>query len=359
MSDITKIDKNFAKHSVVYEGMKVYHITEPPFTIYGLYQPKPGDFRRMPQELAQSISRGVDFVHTNTSGGRIRFKTDSSRITLRSIMPNLCKFPHMPTTGTSCFDLYVDGAYCGPFNFGDGVQEETCVVCEATLNAPNHGMHEVLIHFPLYNDVTDVYIALDENAKIEKTDGYADETPVVFYGSSITQGGCASHAGNAYPAILSRKMDFNYINLGFSGACHGETAMAEYIASLPMRAFVLDYDHNAGSVDQLLQTHSAIYACVRKHHPKLPILMITTADLHFGDTIEARKQAIKETYRKAKQNGDERVWFLDGQTIYRTVGLDHCTVDTVHPNDLGFWCMAQEIGKKLQEMLTVCEKNSK
>jgi len=359
MSDITKIDKNFAKHSVVYEGMTVYHATEEPFIIYGLHQPKPGNFRRMPRELASSISNGVDFVHAHTSGGRLRFKTDSSRIILRSIMPTLCKFPHMPLTGTSCFDLYVDGTYCGPFNFDNGKQEESCVVGEATLNIPNRGMHEVLIHFPLYNNVTDLYIALEENAKIEKTDGYADETPIVFYGSSITQGGCASHAGNAYPAMLARKMDFNYINLGFSGGCHGEMAMAEYIASLPMRAFVLDYDHNAGSADQLQQTHYAFYTCIREKHPNLPILIISTADLHFGDATEIRKAIIQETYHRAKQNGDKRIWFLDGQTIYRTVGLDHCTVDTVHPNDLGFWCMAQAIGEKLQEMLTFCEKTTK
>lgn len=349
MKKITEIDKNLAADEVVYDGMKVYHITEKPFAIYGLWKPQTGIFRRMSKEVGESeaINSGVRYLYTNTAGGRVRFKTDATKITVCSVLPSLTRFDHMPLTGTSCFDLYVDGEYCGPFIPGgmEAPEKEQTLVAKATRGIPGKGMKEILIHFPLYNNVTDVHIALDEGAQVLETGGYACEKPIVYYGSSITQGGCASHAGNTYQAILSREMNCDHINLGFSGSCLGELAMAEYIAGLDMLAFVLDYDHNAPSVEHLEKTHEAFFLCVREKHPDLPILLISSPQR------ERHKEVIRQTYENALQKGDRNVYFLDGDEIYREVGLAYCTVDTCHPNDLGFFCMAQAIKKKLEGFL--------
>ena len=355
MKQITEIDKNLAADEVAYDGMTVYRITEKPFIVYGLWEPQVGIFRRMPTEVAENekVNSGVRHLYTNTAGGRIRFKTDATKIILRSTLPSLTNFNHMPLTGTSCFDLYVDGVYCGPFNPGVMVapkQGET-LVAEATRAIPGQGMKEILIHFPLYNNVADVHIALNEGSRVLETDGYAYEKPIVYYGSSITQGGCASHPGNAYQAMLSRELNCDHINLGFSGSCLGETVMAEYIAGLDMLAFVLDYDHNAPTAEHLEETHEAFFRCVREKHPDLPILLISAADHSHGTQREMRKQVIRQTYENALRKGDKNVYYLDGDEIYREVGLDCCTVDTCHPNDLGFFCMAQSIRRKMKEML--------
>ena len=353
MSDITKIDKNFASETVVYEGMKVYSVTESPFRVYGLYQPELGLFGRMPTDIAEKISDSIKQLHTNTAGGRIRFKTDSTRIVLRSVLPSLTKLNHMPLTGTSCFDLYVDGKYHGPFNpcvFKPSENDGT-VVAEATRSFSGGKMQEILIHFPLYNDVKKLYIALDEQAKVIDTEGYIDDLPIVYYGSSITQGGCASHAGNAYQAIIARELNLDYLNLGFSGSCQGETQMAEYIAGLKMKAFIMDYDHNAPSVEHLEATHYPFYKCIREKNPQLPILIISAADLCFGADREKRQAVIRSTYERAIKESDKNVYYLNGQTIYQELGVDICTVDCVHPNDLGFWCMAKSIGEELKKIL--------
>ena len=354
MKKISEIDKNLAANEVAYDGMTVYRATEDPFTIYGLWEPQSDHCQRLPAEIGNNdnVNGGVSYLYTNTAGGRIRFKTDATAITLRSVLPSLNGFNHMPLTGTSCFDLYVDGQYRGPFNPGvvtppaDGGP----VVAEATLSIPGQGMREILIHFPLYNDVTDVRIALSEGAQVQETDGYAYDKPVVYYGSSITQGGCASHPGNAYQAILSRELNCDHVNLGFSGSCLGEPVMAEYIAGLDMQAFVLDYDHNAPTAEHLEQTHEAVFRRVREKQPDLPILLVTAADHCLGDR-QRRKEVIRRTYDNARKSGDEKVYFLDGDDIYREVGLDFCTVDGCHPNDLGFYCMARAIGKQLKNML--------
>lgn len=352
MSDITKIDKNFAANSVTYDGMKVFHVTEEPFKIYGLWEPKAGQFQRMPTTVAENVNDGVKWLYRHTAGGRIRFRTDSKRIVLRSVLPSLTCFNHMPFTGSSLFDLYVDGEYNGPFDPGPiaAPRQGEVLVTESTRGLPRSGMHEVLIHFPLYNEVQDVFIALDEGATVLETQGYADEKPIVFYGSSITQGGCASHPGNAYQSIISRDTDLDHVNLGFSGNCLGELEMAEYISNLDMKAFVLDYDHNAPTIEHLEQTHERFFRYVRERCPDLPILMISEADISHGELRTKRKEVILKTYQNALDRGDKNVWFLDGETLYEGAGIGACTVDGCHPNDFGFWRMAKAIEGKLKEM---------
>ena len=357
--DITQIDKNLAAVEVRYDGMKVYDINQPPFRIYGLCRSGgETDFKRLPHAVAAGIdNESVRALYTNTAGGRIRFRTNSRQIILRCRWPSRCDFPHMPMTGTSCFDLYADGVYCNVFRpgitlsggFGDSIPIENGYQSGYTF--PDSRMREILIHFPLYNDVSQVWIALEEHAQVLPGTEYAHTTPIVYYGSSITQGGCASHAGNAYQAIISRRLDTDYINLGFSGGCRAEPEMADYLSKLPMRVFVYDYDHNAPTPEFLEETHERLFRIFRQAQPETPVLMISAADHCFGSDIDKRKAVIRKTYENALAAGDRNVYFLDGQTIYTPVGWDLCTVDNCHPTDLGFWCMANAIGRELQTIL--------
>ena len=102
---LEKIDTNFAVGEVNADGMKAYNIYTTPFKIYGLYDCKEGSYTRMPYEVAERVNDGVKWLHTNTAGGRLRFKTDSRRIALRYILPDVCLLPHMPATGVSCIRL--------------------------------------------------------------------------------------------------------------------------------------------------------------------------------------------------------------------------------------------------------------
>ncbi len=346
MKKIEEVDKNFAHAKPQFEGMKVFDILEEPFKIYGLYNPHEGEFRRMPASVAEKVNDGVNALHTHTSGGRIRFKTDSSRIILKCILPNLIRFSHMPLTGSSCFDLYADGEYGGVFQAGLNLDENY----ESEISFPQKKLRDIVINFPLYNDVSKVFIALEEDAVVMKGEEYKNKQPVVFYGSSITQGGCASHPGNAYANIISRKLNLDFVNLGFSGSCHGENVMAQYVSEMEMCAFVYDYDHNAQTLTELEENHESFFKILREKQPKLPIVIVTAADNHFGQNVEKRKEIIRRTYLNAVAEGDENVYFLDGQTIYADVGLSLCTVDKVHPNDLGFWCMAEKIGSILEKI---------
>ena len=348
--DITKIDKNFKSSGADFENTTTYNAMSEPFEIKGVYFDDE-KFVRMPKEIAKNVNDSVAALYSNTSGGRIRFRTDSVKITLTVLMPSVCNFAHMPKSGTSSFDLYADNDYRGFFNCDYKLRDDESGLYEgsATLSLKTAEMRDIIINFPLYNDVSAVYISLDNGCRIEAPKPEKYETPVVYYGSSITQGGCASHPGNAYPNVISRRLGTNFINLGFSGGCLAEPPIVEYLSGLDMSVFVYDYDHNAGSYELLEKTHEAGYKKFREGNPDVPIIMITSADI--STNREKRINVIRTTYENALKAGDKNVYFINGDDIYAPVGKEYCTVDKCHPNDLGFWCMANIIGKQIKELI--------
>ena len=235
MFDITKVDTNFAvKTSIEKDDIKFYSIDEKPFTIYCVFKEN-GKYRRMPEAVAKTVSERVYILHSKTAGGRVKFVTDSSYVAISAKVGEYYRTSHGVFTNTAGFDMYADGrfikSFIPPFEMEDGYESVLEIGGEKK-------MREITISFPNYAEVTELYIGLQQDAIIKEASPYKNEKPIVYYGSSVTQGGCASRPGNAYQSIISRELDCDFINLGFSGSAHGEQAMADYIATLPMSVFV-------------------------------------------------------------------------------------------------------------------------
>lgn len=353
-NDISKIDKNFKITTNLSEKDIQFHdVRREPFRGYGLNRFSEGNqFRRMPEEVARATSEGVYYLHTNTAGGRVRFKTNSEYIAIKAIMPDVCHMPHMPLSGSSGFDMYEykNGKHTyvvsliPPADLKNGF--------ESVKHFGANEMRDLIINFPLYNNLNSLYIGLQSSAVLQQGEEYSQAKPVLYYGSSITQGGCASRPGNSYQAIISRKLDCDYINLGFSGSGKAEEAIANYMASSDISAFVCDYDYNAPSVEYLEQTHGRLYNIFRTKQPLTPIIMISKPDFdRAADDNNKRRAIILETYLSAVKSGDKNVYFIDGETLFGQENRDCCTVDGCHPNDLGFERMATVIGGVLEKIL--------
>ena len=215
------------------------------------------------------------------------------------------------------------------------------------------GMNCYTLNMPLYCGVDDIMIGVPKGCTVGAGADYRPELPIVYYGSSITQGGCASRPGMSYQSHICRRLNIDYRNLGFSGACRAEKVMVDYLASLEMSAFVSDYDHNAPTVEHLKNTHYALYETIRAAHPDIPYIMITRPDvIGRREECAARTAVIRESYECALANGDKNVRFIDGATLFGDADAHECTVDTCHPNDLGFYRMADVIGGVLSEFFT-------
>jgi len=357
MSNISQIDPNFKVGSKIEkENIKFYNALEAPFKIYGVYMEN-GQFRRMPQAIAEQVNNGVARLHANTAGGRIRFKTNSSFVAISAKMPALGKMPHFAFSGSIGFDLYAKDEnglkYIKTFMPTVDITEGY----ESLLELGESKMREILIHFPTYSEVSELHIGLEDGAVLEAPEAYKYEKPFVCYGSSITQGGCASRSGNAYASLLSRWYDIDHINLGFSGSARAEDPIADYVAGLDMSFFLYDYDHNATSDEQYLNTHEKMFKKVRAAHPDIPILIMTRPRYNPDEVALSRKKIAYRTYENAIAAGDKRVWFMDGKQLMALCG-DEGTVDNCHPTDLGFFSMAKAIANWIDtyKILELIEK---
>ena len=344
MADVSQFDRRLAVETVSRDGLTYYDVREAPFSVHGVFY-EDDRFRRIPRAVAEEVSEAVAFLNDNTAGGRVRFRTDSAVVAVYAELCAVGKMPHFALTGSVGFDVYADGRYAGtmipPFDVEDRFEAKVWLDGKS---------HEVQINFPLYSGVRRLLIGVEEGATVESAAPYT-APPVVFYGSSITQGGCASRAGNSYQAILSRELGFDYINLGFSGSAMAEAPMVAHIASLPMRAFVLDYDHNAPDVAHLQTTHEPFYKAVRAAHPAIPIVMMTRPVFRLNEEELARLAIVRATYDNAVAAGDTNVFFIDGRELVGEEFAELSTVDGCHPNDLGFYAMAKRLRKTLEDIL--------
>jgi len=261
-------------------------------------------------------------------------------------------------SGSAGADVYLgigqQSRFIGYIAPKEHVQEEISVEKEFDLS----GEKEVVtINLPRNDHLLGMEIGVEEDALLEEAPEYTVAEPIIFYGSSITEGGCASRAGNAYTSIVCRWLDADYCNYGFSGSAKGEPVFAEFIAGLEnISALVYDYDHNAPTPEHLEETHEAFFKIIRKAKPDLPVLMMSRPDLKDGvEDAAKRVEIIRRTYQNALDAGDKKVWFLDGRSFFGEVGREECTVDGTHPNALGFMRMAEKIYPVLREILL--EKN--
>ncbi len=343
--DINKIDANFTiSIPQNRDNIKYYDVDNAPFKIYGLLREEEM-YCRMPRSEAYSVSVGVGELSCHTTGGRVRFLTDSKDIAIKATMHNIVKHSMFALTGSAGFDLYVkesgkfvyQNAFKPPVDITDGY--------ESILSFETNKMREILIHFPLYAGVSKLFIGLCEGCRLEAAPNYTIDNPIVFYGPSTLQGACASRPGNTYPAIISRVLDCDYINLGFGGSAKGEKEMAEYIKKLSMTAFIYDYDNNAPTPEHLEKTHKRMFDIIRKENPDLPIIILSRPELRLTDTQKKCLEVIKATYETALKNEDKHVYFISGSELISDEIADIYLNDDCHPNDAGFMCMARAIIK--------------
>lgn len=357
---ITDIDKNFEIVSTPSgETFEEYTIPDPRFSLSGVFfEESTNRFVRMPSAIADQVNQGVKGLNGHTAGGRLRFTTDAKKISLTVTYDNLTVFPHMPLSGSGGFALleetergyYHRAAFIPPvWSGGDKGSAHGFSVVK---DIPGEGMRKFVLFFPSYNDVRSLKIGFPAGTKVEASAPLRPEVrPILYYGSSITQGGCSTRPDNAYQSYIYKWNGIDFINLGFSGSARAEKTIVDYLASLDPSVFVVDYDHNSPGADYLRQTHYPLYKTFRDANPDTPIILISAPD-NDGETpmwLE-RAAVVKATYDRAVAEGDKNVCFIDGKDLFEGADRGSCTVDRTHPNDLGFWLFAKKVYAKLVEI---------
>ena len=345
-----------AKNGFLYRNVKLS-----PFKLEGLpwFNENNQEYYRLPLSITEEhVNDGVLGYARHTAGVQVRFISNSPVIMIRATLVKSYDMNHMTRAGSAGFDSYFKRPGDESFIYNKTVlvnagQKQVESVCGIN---PEKKMCEWIINFPLYGGVSNVEIGLPAGSTVLPPVEHKVKKPILFYGSSITQGCSASRPGNTYTAMLCRAVDAEQINLGFSGSAKGEAAMAELIAKLDLAAFVLDYDHNIPNLQHLLNTHEKFFKIIRQAHPELPIIIVSKPDFAYlyntavqGDC--ERRDIIRQTWQNAINNGDRNVYFIDGETLFMDDLRDCCTVDGTHPNDLGFYRMYSTILPVLKKAL--------
>ncbi|MBQ3847276.1 MAG: hypothetical protein II748_00300 [Clostridia bacterium] len=350
------------------ESMRKLSLKEAPFEVTGLpWLYKYGKYDRVPEEVLPKGMPDIFYeVARDTTGGIARIRTNSQKIYFKANVKMTKPYLyHMSQVGHSGFDFHVkydneelrfihptttlvhDVTFC---------ETEIAVRSNSLYDGSGSGAareglyYDLYIVLPIYNCVDEAFVYFDADADILPPTPLKYSKPVVFYGSSITQGACASRASTCYTNRIALELGTPIINFGFSGNARGEQWMADIIADRDMSVFVLDYDHNADTVEMLKNTHEAFYKTVRKKHPDTPVIFVTKPDYRFTlDDNDARREVIRGTYERAKAAG-ENVYFVDGKDFF---GADryYCLVDNCHPNDLGFDKMTKAIKPLVAKLL--------
>ena len=330
--------------------MKEYKFGSNPLKVYGLpgYN-ESGIPERLPKRIRELIP-SLETLGRRCPGGRIRFRTNSKHITFKMELETLTRDIGMSLRGCQALNVYIGEGRAARFAGLVFPPDYDTKQCEATFEKSD-SMESVTVFLPRNEPIKDISILVDDEASVLAPIAYKYPIPVLYYGSSITEGGCPANLTNAYNTIISRRLDADFINFGFSGGAKGEPEMADYINEIEKSILVIDYDHNAPSVEHLQKTHEPFFMRIRSHSPNLPIVIISAPDFDFLKHGAERRDIIKQTYLNARARGDENVYFIDGETLLGTRDRDMCLTDGCHPNDLGFYRMADAIEPTIKMLL--------
>lgn len=311
------------------------------FPVYGLpwWEETKPQLLRLPERWRERVRPEIWGLAQAPTGGRIRFATDAAALGLRVHYPNLNYMNNMPRTGHLGVDVYVDEDYWRTVYPTDSADVEQ-VVFEGLAGE----WREICLYLPLYGALEVQAIGLNEGAAVETPEPYAVDTPVVYYGSSITQGGCATHSGMSYQAILGRMLNLDHVNLGFSGNGLGEPEVAEAIAEIEACCYVMDFIANCPDATYGERVYAPFVQILRDHHPETPIVLctpnfMTPENWNPATALPAMREVIRRAYRGRVAAGDQKITLVEG---YDLLGPDdrEGLCDGVHPNDLGFQAMA-------------------
>ncbi len=297
-----------------------------------------GPFDRLPDWAQSKVSSSVWNLSKHSAGICVRFVTDAAAVSVRwSLTSESLDMPHMPATGVSGVDLYArlaDGSWRFVGNGRPTKAEGNLVTFQFPDGAK--GSRECLLYLPLYNGTKSLEIGIPSGAHLDPAAPRPEglRKPIIVYGTSIAQGGCASRPGMAWPAILGRLLDQPVINLGFSGSGTMEPPVGEVLADLDPAAYVIDCTWNMGvGQEAYMDRVGQLVRTIRKAHPATPILFVGQSHLR-PEAHPTQLTLYQETAVQALQKeGFEGLILVPGADL---VGHDgEATVDGVHLSDLG------------------------
>ena len=320
-----------------------------PVLLYGNpFYSKKVDFCKYTKEVQDEmiqfgsvVNNSMIYHKTASCGCRIRFKTTSKRLVFKVQLKRGYNYKNMVTWNSSGMDIHLvtkEGKYLHKQLIAP---QEGYKIYADEVHIPQNS--RVCIFLPSYDTIENMYIGIEKNSRIAKFPYRKNKrSPIIFYGNDITQGASASKSGNAYPNIVSRKLNQDIINLSTTMCCRGTPKAAEMIGKLDCDAIVIDYSRNASDLDYFKKTHEAFYRKIRGGHPDKKIIIMTSSLFNNNKKYESFDEVIHETYANAKKRGENTV-LLNQQELFDKDEYGFVTIDGGCYTDYGMFRVADKI----------------
>lgn len=366
--DIKKVDSNFINNETKEDILFIDPKSSDLVKIYGLnWFDKDKRYHRLSKKLDEvlpTLEGSVDVLAGNSSGGIVAFYSNTNILRIKVKLSFKFHMGHMPYTGQAGFDLYIGNSYqdmkfyrTSNFDFNKNEYEFTFFNHPSLFNENKL----FVLNFPLYATVEEVLIGINPKSTITScNDLFKTNDKIVFYGTSITQGGCASRPGMSFTQILSRMLGIECLNYGFSGNGKGHIEIAEALSEInDVKMFVLDYEANV-TFDRLKATLDNFVNCLRKQYPNIPIVIVSKImmylEFHDETYIKAEKEIRNYQKNYVKTKNDPNLYYIDGAKVLGKENISEKTVDGCHPTDYGFISMANYLYPILYKILNKKDK---
>ncbi len=312
-------------------------------------------YDRLPAKAKGRVRPPVWDLSHHSAGMAVRFESDATAISARwTLLSKGLAMSHMPASGVSGLDLYAQDAR-GRWHWLGVGRPETAPRAQAQLiGGLPPGRRNFMLYLPLYNGVESVELGFDPKATVKPLPPRQTK-PIVFYGTSIVQGGCASRPGMAYTAMLARRLDRAHVNLGFSGNGPMDLEVAELMAELDPCVYVIDSLPNM-SLQQVAERTEPFVRALRKGRAATPIVLVEDRTWANAALLPAHRQhhaamraALKDAVGRLAAAGVPGLHIAPGEPLLGDDG--EATVDGSHPTDLGFLRMADALEPVLRPLL--------
>lgn len=332
--------------SFVYTNANTLYISGKPFNTVNPYQ-------RVDTVKYPAMPAPVKRLLTHSTGLAICFTTNSPSIAAKWCVNKPLTYSNMTTINSQGLNLYVQKN--GRWQFA-GVAKPDKNKCSQYTIVENMEKDEnkFLLYLPTYNELNSLEIGVEKGSTLKSlTDVFKKR--IAVYGSSITQGASASRSGLAYPAILSRHLGYDFINIGMSGSAKMEPAVVAMVNDVEADAYLLDCIPNS-SVQQIKDRTLDMVMAIQKAHPGKPIILLNSIDreqgfidIKMGNMVLAQNTAADSVAHVLLKNQTKDFYFIN---VKGFLGDDHeGTTDYIHPNDLGGYRFVKKLEPQIANIL--------
>jgi hypothetical protein len=176
---------------------------------------------------------------------------------------------------------------------------------------------------------------------------------IVWYGTSIQQGGVASRAGTLYDSIIGRQLNREVLNFGFAGHGIMDIAVAKYLVRLSAAVIVVDCLPNMNAASVARKTVPLVRYLRANGHATTPIVLVeNTHGANTGQWFNSQQTAstiamdaaLRDAYNQLQAEGDPALHYVRGSQLFAGQEgeglLANPTVGGTHPSDIGEYDMA-------------------